>query len=520
MPESHVPLLLASDLRDWRGCARRFWRRRQEGAIAAPAAAIDDGGVQDPAGERVLRASFPGASRIAAAFDAPRGMPADEDTWQAALRRTRDALGPWGTLAPGHVLLGACLQGDGVRVQIDVMQGMPGGLRLARVRYATLGDEADVDTVALWTHVSAHAGLRVAAAVLLLVDVDFIYPGHGLYAGLFREVDLGPQLGSREPAAWLAAVRACAAATAEPGAQTGAWCRQDGGCAFAGSCDAGPAPPSAGPARLELVGRELAATLAAQGHASLLDVPLSSLSDPRHRRALRAVRQNAPVIEPEVAAEMRALDRPRRLLRIDTLGFAVPIWPGTRPYQTLPYQWSCATETDAGWEHGHFIADHGGGDPRRAFATRLLQALGTAGAVLAYNAGFERNRLRDLAREFDDLAEALRAVESRIVDLYQIARARAYHPAMSGSWSFKSVARAFAPEAGAHRFDGPGESPQAAFACSLQPALTTTQRRRLREALRTQGRRELRVLARLVALFEAADPGQDQGHRDERTTAD
>ena len=60
-----------------------------------------------------------------------------------------------------------------------------------------------MDDVALWTHVAARCGFAVQSVGLLLVDTDFVYPGHGCYAGLFREVDLGPVLGSR-PVAELA----------------------------------------------------------------------------------------------------------------------------------------------------------------------------------------------------------------------------------------------------------------------------------------------------------------------------
>src|SRR6266568_2354856 len=62
-----------------------------------------------------------------------------------------------------------------------------------------------------------------------------------------------------------------------------------------------------------------------------------------------------------------------------------------------------------------------------------------------YNAGFERNRLRELASRFEELAEAIDAVSSRIVDLFQVTRAHYYHPAMRGSWSFRAVLGAVDP---------------------------------------------------------------------------
>jgi len=126
------------------------------------------------------------------------------------------------------------------------------------------------------------------------------------------------------------------------------------------------------PISLEIVGRELAAELRHEGHADLLSVAEERLADPRHRRALRAVREGAPVIEPAVAALLRAHGHPRRMLRLDTIGFAVPVWAGTRPYQVLPFQWTCDLQAAPGLcEHHAFLAGvHG--DPRREFAQTLL----------------------------------------------------------------------------------------------------------------------------------------------------
>jgi hypothetical protein len=361
----------------------------------------------------------------------------------------------------------------------------------------------------------------VQSVGLLLVDTGFIYPCHGCYAGLFREVDLGPVLGSRPVATWLAAMRACERGPL-PQAEPGPWCSQHGACAFTEHCraDGLHAPYAAhtgtargagtelpGRADLEIVGRELAADLRQEGHADLLSVPVQRLADARHRRAVRAIQQGAAVLEPAVITLMRAQAYPRHLLRFDTIGFAVPVWAGTQPYQVLPFQWTCDVEATPGqWLRHAFLAD-AQGDPRRAFARTLLQALGSDGPVFAYNAGFERNRIRDLAQLFEGLRPALEALLPRIVDLFQVARAHYYHPAMRGSWSFKSVCRAIAPELDVHRVDWHGApSAQAAYARSLQRGLDTASLQRLRDALQAHGQWQTEALRRMVALFEGTSP--------------
>jgi hypothetical protein len=505
-----APPLNNDDLRRWRSCERRFWlarRQLQRGVAAAAPAPIPEAAELAPGAglDVALRASFPHADTVAA--------PQSPAQWLQAVRHTLNCLDSDAEPPEGWAVLGACLTSeDRAQVRIDVLTAGEHGLRLFKLRYATVGDEADVDTVALWTHVVARCGFAVQSVGLLLVDTDFVYPGHGCYAGLFREVDLGPVLGSRPVAEWLDAMRQCERGS-EPAATPGAHCHEGGGCEFAASCKACVVPAAAEHAEnsLDILGREAAAEWRAAGHQDVMSLRPEDIAPPRQRRAVRAVQQGAPLLEPEVGALARAWPYPRHCLRFDTIGLAVPIWPGTRPYQTLPFQWSCAVQTaDGAWSEHHFLAEAQGGDPRRAFALSLLGVLGDSGAVLAYNAGFERNRIRELAQWFDDLAPALDALLPRIVDLFQIARGHYYHPVMAGSWSFRSMARAVAPgldmdivldpalDAGA------GRSARAVFALMQKPGQSTTVRAACRAALQAHGQRETAVLRQLLALFEQA----------------
>ena len=496
-----------ADLRRWRACTRRFWLHRYSPVPPQPVAEPPEAHVvQGPAPDVALRASFPAGIWLPVP-----GGPAD---WAHAQEQTHIALAAATPDTEGWALFGACLASDdGARARIDLITRGPHGWRLFKLRYATVGTEADVDTVALWAHVAARCGLRVQTVGLLLVDTGFLYPGHGCYAGLLREVDLGPSLGSRPTGDWLAAMQACLRGGLPP-MPTGAPCTQPSPCEQLARCSppAGPTRPVDPRASLDILGRELAAQLHADGHTDVHSVPLDALPDGRLRRAAQAVQQGAPVLAPQAAALLQALPYPRHFLRFETIGFAVPVWAGTRPYQVLPFQWSCETVAGSGAppQSQGFLAGPSG-DPRRAFAQSLLQALGSApsdGPVLAYNAGFERNRLRELAGEWEDLSPGLLALAERIVDLFQIARGHYYHPAMAGSWSFKSVFAALAPELGAHRFDCNGlATPLDAFARSLQPGLPDDERLPLRTALQAHGQRQTAALRRMADLFEHPPEG-------------
>ena len=124
---------------------------------------------------------------------------------------------------------------------------------------------------------------------------------------------------------------------------------------------------------------------------------------------------------------------------------AVPIFAGTRPFEALPFQWSCHIETSAGQlAHAEFL-DLGAAPPMRRLAESLLATLGTTGPIVVYTP-YERRVLRELAARYADLAAPLAALAERIVDLHPPTRQHYYHPAMQGSWSIKAVLPTVAPD--------------------------------------------------------------------------
>ena len=126
-------------------------------------------------------------------------------------------------------------------------------------------------------------------------------------------------------------------------------------------------------------------------------------------------------------------------LDFETIGLAVPEIMGTMPYEPLPFQWSVHVEESATRvRHAEFLGLETFGD-FEALARALVEALPDAGPVFAYNAPFERGVLEGLADRLPSLANALRGVAGRLVDLLPITRAAYYHRDMKGSWSIKAV---------------------------------------------------------------------------------
>ena len=97
---------------------------------------------------------------------------------------------------------------------------------------------------------------------------------------------------------------------------------------------------------------------------------------------------------------------------------AIPQFPGTKPFQQIPFQYSLHYIEREGGElkHKEFLAVSGE-DPRRDIAEALCRDIPRDVCVTAYNKGFECGRIKELAEAFPDLAEHLLNIRDNIVDL-------------------------------------------------------------------------------------------------------
>jgi hypothetical protein len=142
------------------------------------------------------------------------------------------------------------------------------------------------------------------------------------------------------------------------------------------------------------------------------------------------------------------LNYPLYFLDFETIGPAVPIYDGSRPYQQLVYQYSLhIQETPTSEiEHREYLADPNE-DPRIGFVEQLIQDCGNSGDILVYNIGFERGKLNDLIDVFPEYSDDLRWIVNRLKDLMIPFQQKWYYtPEMRGSYSIKSVLPALVPE--------------------------------------------------------------------------
>ena len=127
---------------------------------------------------------------------------------------------------------------------------------------------------------------------------------------------------------------------------------------------------------------------------------------------------------------------------------------GTRPFEQTPFQLSCHREASDGTLLHRGFLDLSGRNPSRACAEALLSAIGPVGAIVAYNASFERRCINVLAAQFADLAPRLEQLAQRVVDLLPLVKAHFYHRDMHGSFSIKAVLPTLVPQLRYEDLDG------------------------------------------------------------------
>lgn len=427
-----------------------------------------------------------------------------EDGLQHALSETRQLLRG----AAKTPVFEATLQHQGVLARIDVLlpdgKGNGDAWRIVEVKASTSLKEEHLFDCAVQRWVFEGLGYKLSNIHLAHVDNSFVYAGDGDYDGLLTEVDVWDKTAALLPAVprMVASARQ-AMEDVVPEIAVGSQCNQPYECPFMDYC--WPSEPAYPVQTLPRAAKSKLAAWIAEGFVDLRDVPAERLSD-RQLRVQRVTREGCAELLPAAGEFLRGLEYPRYYLDFETVSPAVPLWPGTRPYEVVPFQWSCHYEAEQGQiEHAEFL-DLGGDMPVRRFAESLLRGAGTSGPVLVYT-GYEQRVLKHLIDRYPDLAGPIEALVQRLVDLAPLTEQNFYAPSMAGSWSLKAVLPALSDELKYTELKGIQNGTEASegYLEAVQQATTRARREQLRDQLLRYCQFDTLALVRLTAFLSQQD---------------
>lgn len=335
---------------------------------------------------------------------------------------------------------------DGVLVRVDVVarvQSTEDGLsswQLVEVKSSTRVKDVHVDDLAIQSYVVRGAGVRLAAIGLMHVNTKYLYLGGEIdHQALFSIEDVTQAVIERQLTVpeRVALMKAVLVERQAPEIEPDQHCHTPYECPFWAHCT------KEKPLRwiYHLPGKkEIVSRLVQQGVTTIDAIPnQTNLSDIQRR-----VKANTEWISSHLSDRLHSVRYPVHHVDVETVMLALPRYPSTRPYESIPIQWSNHIEFESGEvRHQEFLHSEAS-EPRRRWAEALIESLGDTGSIVVYST-YEETIFRRLAESFPEFKSAFNAIVKRLWDLLEVVQSHYYHPAFGGSYSIKSVLPAVVP---------------------------------------------------------------------------
>jgi hypothetical protein len=336
---------------------------------------------------------------------------------------------------------------DGVRVKVDILERARGGKwNLVEVKSSTQVKNEYLPDVGVQYRVLRGTGLEIGRVTLLHLNNQYVYDGQELdLEQLFTPSELTPEAIVCQPEIEerLFEFKSMLGRLHPPKITPSRNCFNPYECEFLDHCRLGL--PEHWVIELAGIGRNRLDELTAIDVQDIRDVPESFPLTEIQERIKRCVKYNQEYVSGDLRDELEAVEYPVHFLDFETLGLAIPRYLGTRPYQSVPFQWSDhVLHEDGRVEHLEYLCEEDK-DPREEFARTLLDVLGPKGSIVTYTT-YEEGIIKGLAEEFPQYRDQLLATLDRVKDLYAIIRKNYYHPEFHGSFSLKAVVPALLPE--------------------------------------------------------------------------
>ena len=338
-------------------------------------------------------------------------------------------------------LFEAAFEHGGVVARADVLERLPGGgWRMIEVKSTTRVKDLFILDAAIQLWILRGAGIDVRDACILTLDTRFVRTSEPpdpqalfrLHSVMEAASALLDGIGGD-----VRKMHDLIARAEPPEIATGDHCHNPYPCPYWAHCTRN-APQRDHPLdELPRLSRKRRADLDALEIVEVRDIPAEFPMSFTQHLVRRSVASDMEIVRGDLGGALE-LAPPVRHLDFETFAPAVPRFPGTRPYEGIPFLFSVHTELEGGeTEQVHYLHESPS-DPRPVLTERLLDALGSVGSICVYSP-FEARIIRSLTRASPRHAVALKRLLPRLVDLYRIMRRHYYHPGFRGSFSLKAV---------------------------------------------------------------------------------
>jgi len=360
-----------------------------------------------------------------------------------ALEATREALGDPSV----HAVFEAAFLHNNVFIRTDILERRDDGTwNLIEVKTSTSVKGIYVLDLAIQYYVLRGAGLSISSTGIMRLNKQYVYDGNQLQLkDLFSFSDITQEVISAQPevSSRITNLGEMLKAAYPPEVTPSRFCSSPYLCEFWEHCTRDM--PEFWVCKLNGITSEKLDSLAELDIKGIRDIPSSFPLDQLQSRIRNCVIKSEEYLSPELGRELLNVAFPIHFLDFETAAPAIPRFPSTRPYHSIPFQWSDHILTcDGSLEHKEYLSDDNK-DPREEFARSLLETLGEKGSIFTYTL-YERQVIEELAEHLPKLRVPLYATLDRFKDLYSLVKTYFYHPRFYGSFSLKSVLPALVPD--------------------------------------------------------------------------
>ncbi len=346
---------------------------------------------------------------------------------------------------------------DDVLVMIDIMNRAPDGWELYEVKSSTTVKDVHINDVAVQYYVLTGTGLRLSSASLVHINNQYIRRGILELGRLFSIVDLTERVIEKhifvknELELMRDAIKGDV-----PQIDIGPHCNEPHDCDFRNHCWSHV--PDNSIFDLSGLNNTKKFNLYNKGILDFKALPEGFPLSSSQELQVKAVLTGERVVNQEgIKAFLDELYYPLYFLDFETFAPPIPPFDNLRPYQKIPFQYSLHyLEKEGGdLKHKEILAEEEA-DPREALARSITENIPEGACVLAYNSGFEKSVIQELAEQFPQYSTQLLNINNRILDLMMPFQNKyLYTKEMRGRYSIKSVLPALVPELGYDRLEIP-----------------------------------------------------------------
>ena len=398
-----------------------------------------------------------------------------------------------------HAIYEAAFLSDDIRVRVDILERLENGRwNLIEVKSSASVKDVHLPDVAVQWHVLRGAGLEIDKAFLMHVNNEYVYDGKELdLNSFFISSDVTKEVVAMQESvpSMISELKAVLSDSDPPDIPPSRHCNTPYECEFYEHCT--KEMPEHWIMDLSGITQRKLNELAAMGINDIRDIPSTYSLTALHQRIRTSVLENKETISEELEHELTDVEYPVHFLDFETIITAIPRYAGTRPYQTIPFQWSNhILQKDEFLEHHDYLCNEDK-DPREEFTFRLLSVLGMKGTIFIYSS-YEIRIIKALSEDLPEYRKKLLDILDRFKDLCVIMKKHFYNPGFHGSFSLKSVLPVLAPDMNYKSLEiQKGGQASLEYLRMIDPSTSSKEREKIRENLLTYCEQDTYAMVRI-----------------------